>query len=95
MNLAARGMTAEPRVEPVVLNTMLEHHSNDLPWRYQPGLTLQRIPVDTSGFIDLALVEPNLKHLISYSSTGGSVSPGWRSAVLQMFWAPATTCRSG
>jgi selenocysteine lyase/cysteine desulfurase len=61
LNLAAQGMTAEPGVEPVVLNTMLEHHSNDLPWRYQPGLTLQRIPVDTAGFIDLALAETQLK----------------------------------
>ena len=61
LNLAVRGLAAEPGVEPVVLNTMLEHHSNDLPWRYQPGLTLQRIPVNNAGFIDLALVETQLK----------------------------------
>lgn len=60
LNLAARGLVIEPGVEPVVLNTVLEHHSNELPWRYLPGVTLLRLPVDASGFIDHALVKTQL-----------------------------------
>jgi selenocysteine lyase/cysteine desulfurase len=41
----------------VVLNTGLEHNSNDLPWRHIPGVSLLRLPVDREGFIDLARFE--------------------------------------
>jgi selenocysteine lyase/cysteine desulfurase len=37
----------------VVLNSLLEHNSNDLPWRSIPGAELIRLSVDTDGFIDL------------------------------------------
>jgi selenocysteine lyase/cysteine desulfurase len=39
--------------EPVVLNTILEHSSNDLPWRNVPRHSLIRMPADDEGFIDL------------------------------------------
>lgn len=60
LNLAARGLVTEPGVEPVVLNTLLEHHSNDLPWRYQPGVRMHRMPVDAAGLIDHASVAAQL-----------------------------------
>lgn len=55
INLAAESLTSAPEqdIEPVVLNTLLEHNSNDLPWRMVPGFSLIRLPVDDDGFIDL------------------------------------------
>lgn len=37
----------------VVVNTLLEHNSNELPWRVAPGVTLLRLGVDGDGFVDL------------------------------------------
>jgi selenocysteine lyase/cysteine desulfurase len=51
------GQGTDPDVEPVVLNTFLEHNSNELPWRTTAGLSLIRLPVDAEGFIDLAELE--------------------------------------
>ena len=58
--LYARGWLSqarEPDVEPVVLNTTMEHHSNELPWRYarraRRRVSLVRMPVDADGFLDL------------------------------------------
>ncbi len=48
-------------IEPVVLNTMLEHNSNELPWRMVPGMTLLRLKIDAKGFIDLNELETLLK----------------------------------
>jgi selenocysteine lyase/cysteine desulfurase len=58
INLAAESLSNEsqPGVESVVLNTLLEHNSNELPWR-APGLLLVRLPVDAEGFVDLAELE--------------------------------------
>jgi selenocysteine lyase/cysteine desulfurase len=55
INLAAESFSRESEegIEPVVLNTLLEHNSNDLPWRKFPGFSLIRLPVDTEGFVDL------------------------------------------
>ena len=54
INLVAEslGRESESEVEPVILNTLLEHSSNDLPWRMIPGATLIRINVDRDGLID-------------------------------------------
>lgn len=43
--------------EPVVLSTVLEHTSNDLPWRQGPRCTMIRLPVDHEGFINPQLLE--------------------------------------
>lgn len=51
------GNKQEPDIEPVVLNTFLEHNSNDLPWRMVPGFSLIRLPVDDEGFVDLNMME--------------------------------------
>lgn len=55
INLAAEGLSIAPGqdIEPVVLNTLLEHNSNDLPWRMVPGFSLIRLPVDDDGFVNL------------------------------------------
>ncbi|MFW9877851.1 MAG: aminotransferase class V-fold PLP-dependent enzyme [Candidatus Thorarchaeota archaeon] len=44
-------------IKPVVVNTIMEHHSNELPFRYIPGVNLIRISVNDEGFIDLNELE--------------------------------------
>jgi selenocysteine lyase/cysteine desulfurase len=51
----------------IVLNTFLEHNSNELPWRTIPGLSLLRLPVDADGFVDLNELETLLR---DYSQDG-------------------------
>jgi selenocysteine lyase/cysteine desulfurase len=55
INLAAENLSLEidEFAEPVVLNTLLEHSSNDLPWRMIPNCSMIRLAVDTEGFVDL------------------------------------------
>jgi selenocysteine lyase/cysteine desulfurase len=48
-------------IKPVIVNTILEHHSNELPFRYIPGVALIRISVDDEGFIDLNELEGILR----------------------------------
>jgi len=38
-----------PETETVVLNTMLEHHSNELVWRFNGRVALRRLPVDSDA----------------------------------------------
>jgi selenocysteine lyase/cysteine desulfurase len=47
--------------QPVVINTLLEHNSNELPWRTLPGATLLRLPMDAEGFLDLGQLEAWLR----------------------------------
>ncbi len=63
INLAAESLRSEIVLgdEPVVVNTYLEHNSNELPWRMVPGVTLIRLPVDADGIMDL----PELETLLS------------------------------
>ncbi|MBN2714242.1 MAG: aminotransferase class V-fold PLP-dependent enzyme [Deltaproteobacteria bacterium] len=44
--------TVEDDVSPVVVNTLMEHSSNDLPWRYIPGCRVIHLDVDDEGIID-------------------------------------------
>jgi len=55
INLVADGLhnECEKGTETVLLNTLLEHNSNDLPWRMVPHNSLIRLPVDSDGFINL------------------------------------------
>lgn len=55
INLTAMSMSRESSkgTKPVVLNTLIEHSSNDLPWRFVPGCTVTRLQVDDEGFVDL------------------------------------------
>ena len=59
INLAAESLRneADQAIETVVLNTFLEHNSNELPWRTIPGFSLLRLGVDAEGFVDLTELE--------------------------------------
>ncbi|MHA2314134.1 MAG: aminotransferase class V-fold PLP-dependent enzyme [Candidatus Hermodarchaeia archaeon] len=37
---------------PVIVTTMQEHNSNELPWRYIVGASIVRLSVDDEGFVD-------------------------------------------
>jgi selenocysteine lyase/cysteine desulfurase len=69
INLVAESLSNEAALdsEPVVLNTLVEHNSNELPWRTRPGLSLIRLPVDPEGFFDLVQLEALLQ---AYNETG-------------------------
>jgi selenocysteine lyase/cysteine desulfurase len=55
INIAAENLSleSEPGIDPVVLTTLLEHTSNDLPWRSIPQITIERLQVDNEGFLDM------------------------------------------
>ena len=55
INLAAEslGRHSEQDTEPVVLTTLLEHSSNDLPWRTVSRSPILRLSIDPDGFVDL------------------------------------------
>jgi len=59
INLVAENLRyeSEQDIEPVVINTLLEHNSNELPWRTLPGFSLLRLPVDAEGFVNLTGLE--------------------------------------
>lgn len=63
INLTAESLRneSEPGFESVVVNTLLEHNSNELPWRMVPGFSLIRLPVDAEGFMDLNELETILR----------------------------------
>jgi selenocysteine lyase/cysteine desulfurase len=63
INLVAEraGSTGGNGAQPVVINTLLEHNSNELPWRSVPGASLVRLPMDAEGFLDLAELEALLR----------------------------------
>ena len=59
INLVAESAStgAEPGAESVVVNTLLEHNSNELPWRMVPGSSLIRLPMDSEGFVNVSELE--------------------------------------
>jgi len=63
INLAAESLRheSEKAIQPVVVNTIIEHNSNELPWRMVPGCLLIRLPVDADGFVDLNELEALLR----------------------------------
>jgi selenocysteine lyase/cysteine desulfurase len=69
INLVAESLSLEHDnvIEPVVINTLLEHSSNDLPWRMLLGYSLIRLHVDDEGFLDLNELE---KILSGYNQNG-------------------------
>ena len=62
-NLAAESYHREysKETEPVVLNSLLEHSSNDLPWRMVPNASVIRLSVNHEGFLDLNEMETVLR----------------------------------
>jgi selenocysteine lyase/cysteine desulfurase len=69
INIAVIGLGNKPagESEPVILTTMLEHSSNDLPWRNLHGNTLIRLPADNEGVFNLNELETLLS---SYNREG-------------------------
>jgi selenocysteine lyase/cysteine desulfurase len=63
INLTAESLGNEFAKESgtVILNTFLEHSSNDLPWRMLPNHSLIRLKVNDDGFIDLKELETLLR----------------------------------
>jgi selenocysteine lyase/cysteine desulfurase len=59
INIAARseGLASDNGTEPVILTSILEHSSNDLPWRTVPRATVIRLATDKEGFFDLQELE--------------------------------------
>ena len=47
--------------EPVVVSSLLEHSSNDLPWRKAQKDTLIRLGIDDEGFLDMSGLETILR----------------------------------
>ena len=59
INLAAESLRKESvqSTNTVVLNTIMEHNSNELPWRLSSGVSMIRMNIDEEGFIDLKELE--------------------------------------
>jgi serine O-acetyltransferase len=62
-NIARRAQDAKEKegIETVVVNTLIEHNSNELPWRHLPNVSLERLYTDEAGFIDLGALETLLQ----------------------------------
>lgn len=63
VNIVAKSFACVPdnKTKSVVLGTIMEHSSNDLPWRNEQNDSMIRLQVDKAGFIDLAELESLLK----------------------------------
>ena len=59
INLVSASLHNESEQEnaTVVLSTLLEHNSNELPWRVSPDVSLIRLTVDAEGFVDMNELE--------------------------------------
>jgi selenocysteine lyase/cysteine desulfurase len=66
INLVSESLSreADDTTETVVVNTLSEHSSNDLPWRIIPNCSLVTLAVNDEGFADLNELE---KQLIAYN----------------------------
>ncbi|MFW9877835.1 MAG: aminotransferase class V-fold PLP-dependent enzyme [Candidatus Thorarchaeota archaeon] len=54
INIIAQNLTDlyKNGIKSTIINTVMEHHSNELPFRYIPEASLIRLTVDNEGFID-------------------------------------------
>ncbi len=59
INLVSESLSreADDTTETVVVNTLSEHSSNDLPWRIIPNCSLVTLAVNDQGFVDLNELE--------------------------------------
>jgi selenocysteine lyase/cysteine desulfurase len=69
INMAAESLCRDTGedTESVLLNTLLEHSSNDLPWRKVSRYPLIRLSIDSDGFVDLSQLDTLLR---SYNQDG-------------------------
>jgi selenocysteine lyase/cysteine desulfurase len=62
INLCAESLANEiDDSEPVIISSLLEHSSNDLPWRDISNAEIIRLSIDKEGFLDLDQLEILLK----------------------------------
>lgn len=61
INLASKSFSVNDENEMVIVNTLLEHSSNELPWRMIPNSDLIRMPVSPEGFLNLEELESLLR----------------------------------
>lgn len=63
LNIASRFIHNEygDDSECVIVNSLLEHNSNELPWRYMRGASLVRLSVDDEGFVNIDELEGLLR----------------------------------
>ncbi|MDR3685804.1 MAG: aminotransferase class V-fold PLP-dependent enzyme [Coriobacteriia bacterium] len=73
INLVAESLRneSEPGVEAVVINTLLEHNSNELPWRTISGASPIRLSIDAEGFIDPSELDTILSEYNERGQHGG------------------------
>lgn len=59
INIAAESLAHEPdkNFEKVIVTSLSEHNSNDLPWRNIKHSSIIRLPVDAEGFINPGMLE--------------------------------------
>jgi selenocysteine lyase/cysteine desulfurase len=55
------GLIAETEIDPVIMNTLLEHNSNELPWRIANGYSMVQAPIDAEGFVVMDKFEALLR----------------------------------
>ena len=72
INLVAESLRKEAQPGTVVLNTLLEHNSNELPWRDLPGVSTVRLSVDPEGFLDTAELEARLSPEVKLVAVSGA-----------------------
>ncbi len=68
---AAQGTELDRGTGLVVINTLLEHNSNELPWRTIPDSSLIRVSIDAEGFVDLSELEALLSEYNEGERHGG------------------------
>jgi selenocysteine lyase/cysteine desulfurase len=63
INLVAESLSRESEqgTESVVVNTLLEHNSNELPWRTVSGSSPIRLVMDAEGFVNVSELEALLR----------------------------------
>ncbi len=63
INIIAQNLAADSKesTTPVVVTTLLEHNSNELPWRYVSGASVIQLPVNKTGFLNLHRLEALLR----------------------------------
>jgi selenocysteine lyase/cysteine desulfurase len=73
VNLVAEGLKGRRGDRrAVVVNTVLEHNSNELPWRLSHGVSTIRLAVDREGFLGLDELEAALSAPAAYGGPEGT-----------------------
>jgi selenocysteine lyase/cysteine desulfurase len=63
INIVAKSFVNQYRDDVVIINTMLEHNSNELPWRMASAISTVKLQINENGIIDLQELESLLKSI--------------------------------